>query len=131
MAVDKRRAASSPSMSRENPEPASSISPSSERARAFAQLRAPAGPHRFRVVADAEGFPIIPGGIYARTDEGAAVLAGPLGDKVTMMTPVSTFSLNAAVFRHKSQTERHPRHRVTLRGCSTRYGQGTSQNEAA
>jgi len=28
---------------------------------AFAQLRALAGPHRFRVMADAEGFPIIPG----------------------------------------------------------------------
>jgi len=48
-------------MSRENPEPASPISPSSERARAFAQLRALAEPHRFRVMADAEGFPMIPG----------------------------------------------------------------------
>jgi len=28
---------------------------------AFAQLRALAGPHRFRVMADAEGFPTIPG----------------------------------------------------------------------
>ena len=88
MAVDKRMAASKelPSVGRENPEPASSISPSSERGQTFAQLRSLAGPHCFRVVADAEGFPIIPGGIYARTDEGAAVLAGPLGEKVTRMT---------------------------------------------
>ena len=58
MAVDKRTAASkeSPSMSRQG-----SISPSSEQDRAFAQLGALAGPHRFRVVADAEGFPMIPG----------------------------------------------------------------------
>lgn len=32
-----------------------------EQETAFAQLRALAGPHRFRVHADAEGFPIIPG----------------------------------------------------------------------
>jgi len=115
MAVDKRMAASKelPSVGRENPEPASSISPSSERGQAFAQLWALAGPHRFRVVADAEGFPIIPGGIYARTDEGAAALAGPLADKVTRMTPVSTLSLNASTYRHKTQTARHLRHRVT------------------
>src|SRR5215475_9816330 len=32
-----------------------------EQRMAFAQLRALAGPHRFRVMADAEGFPTIPG----------------------------------------------------------------------
>ena len=32
-----------------------------EQRMAFAQLRALAGPHRFRVVADAAGFPTIPG----------------------------------------------------------------------
>lgn len=32
-----------------------------EQRRAFSQLRALARPHRFRVLADAEGFPIIPG----------------------------------------------------------------------
>ena len=35
--------------------------PTSEQARAFAQLRALAAPHRLRIEADAEGFPMIPG----------------------------------------------------------------------
>jgi hypothetical protein len=35
--------------------------PTSEQQRAVTQLRALAAPYRFRVVLDAEGFPIIPG----------------------------------------------------------------------
>ena len=38
-----------------------SVSRTSEQKAAFSQLRAIAAPHRFRVRADVEGFPVIPG----------------------------------------------------------------------
>lgn len=51
-----------------------------EQARAFTELRALARPHRFRVVADPEGFPIIPGrsGCIERHCDGVDCWSCPL-----------------------------------------------------